>query len=97
MPNYMGHMNVLKVVTLQWHWGILQELHSDDCTADEFWTFLWNSKDFMMTCYTKTTATTEEENALGILSGHAYAILQIAAVVDNDGKNARILQVRNVL
>ena len=28
-----------------------------------------------MTCYSKSTAKSEEENELGILSGHAYSIL----------------------
>lgn len=58
--------------------------NKDDCTADELWDYLWNylQEGFLMTCYTKTTDKTEEENALGILSGHAYAILHLAKVTD---------------
>ena len=54
--------------------------NKDECTVDELWTFLWESymKRFLLTCYTKSTETTEEENQLGILSGHAYAILKLA-------------------
>lgn len=54
--------------------------NKDECTVDELWTFLWDCylKKFLLTCYTKSTATTEEENQLGILSGHAYAILKLA-------------------
>lgn len=67
------------------------------CT-DDLWTKLNDSskQGFLLTCYSKATMQTEEENELGILSNHAYAILQLAAVKDNQNQNARILQIRNV-
>jgi len=37
----------------------------------------------------------EEENDLGLLSGHAYAILDHQEVVGSTGKTERIIKIRN--
>ena len=50
---------------------------------------------FILTCYTKTTEIIEQENELGILSGHAYAILDLRKVVGSDMIEDRIIKIRN--
>jgi hypothetical protein len=45
-----------------------------------------DDKKYILTCYTKETNIREEENKLGILSGHAYAILDKQEVIDSKGK-----------
>lgn len=52
-------------------------------TADE--------RNWMITCYTKNTKITEEQNDNGIVSGHAYTVLQAAEVRDSQGNPARIV------
>lgn len=51
--------------------------NKDNLDADGYWKYLEdndNQKN-VLTCYTKATELREEENELGILSGHAYSIL----------------------
>lgn len=48
-----------------------------------------------MTCFTKSTQITEEKNDTGIVSGHAYTILDVRNVIDSQGKSQRIVQIRN--
>ena len=50
--------------------------------------------DYLMTCYTKTTNVREEQNPLGIVSGHAYSILDIKTVRTKNGQ-VRLIQIRN--
>lgn len=59
--------------------------NKDECSAEELWEycFVRFKKGYMLTCYTKSTTTMEEENNLGILSGHAYAILNMVEVNGN--------------
>ena len=48
-------------------------------------------KNYLFTCYTKETTVREEENQLGILAGHAYAILDNQEVIDSTGKLQKIV------
>ena len=70
------------------------QLESSD--PNEVWNLLWeaNKKDYLMTCYSKSTNIREERNPLGIVSGHAYSILDVREVV-TEKETARILQIRN--
>ena len=69
-------------------------LESED--SDEVWEYVKNSNDrqYLLTCYTKSTETREEKNPLGIVSGHAYSILDAQEVITTEGKE-RIIQIRN--
>lgn len=63
---------------------------------DVMWKYIKesNDKNYLLTCYSKSTEVREEKNALGIVSGHAYSILDAREVVTNDGTD-RIVQIRN--
>ena len=67
--------------------------NKDDATIDELWEFCYNNfqKRFLLATYSKSATTVEEENALGILAGHAYAILDIQEVLNRSNQKARIL------
>lgn len=69
-------------------------LESSD--PDEVWKYIKESDEakYLLTCYTKSTDIREEKNPLGIVSGHAYSILDAKEVQTADG-NERIVQVRN--
>ena len=54
-----------------------------------------NAKQFMLTCFTHSAETTEEQSDQGLVSGHAYTILDVRNVIDNRGQPRRILQIRN--
>ena len=56
---------------------------------------LYNAQNFIITCFTKSTEVTEEKSGEGIVSGHAYSILDVREVMDSRGRPARILQIRN--
>lgn len=62
-------------------------------TADETWNYCWVNykQNFLLTAYTKETEIIEEENDLGLLSGHAYTILQLQIVSDPNGVDWRIV------
>lgn len=64
---------------------------------DNVWTKLLkaNSKNYILTCFTKSTSINEEQDKLGIVYGHAYSILDVEDIVDSRGKAARVLQIRN--
>jgi len=63
---------------------------------DVMWAYIKesNDKNYLLTCYSKSTEVREEKNPLGIVSGHAYSILDAREVVTKDGKD-RIVQIRN--
>nr|QBH22547.1 calpain family cysteine protease [Philasterides dicentrarchi] len=65
--------------------------------AEQYWNYVRkHDKDrYIMTCYTDSTDVVEEENDLGLLSGHAYSILDAQEVQDNRGVKAKIFQIRN--
>jgi calpain-15 len=67
---------------------------SDD--PNVMWDFIKesNDKNYLLTCYSKSTEIREEKNPLGIVSGHAYSILDAKEVVTKDGSD-RIVQIRN--
>ncbi|EAR84910.2 calpain family cysteine protease (macronuclear) [Tetrahymena thermophila SB210] len=69
----------------------------DNLTADEFWKYLEqnDNQQNVLTCYTKSTNVREEENELGILSGHAYSILDHQSVRGDDNQFHKILKIRN--
>ena len=63
--------------------------------------FVWdklkraNDQEFMMTCFTKNTQITEEKHDTGIVSGHAYSILDVRKYVDSHGRTQKLIQIRN--
>lgn len=64
---------------------------------DEAWSQLKeaNAKQFMLTCFTYSGRTVEEKKEQGIVSGHAYTILDVQNVIDSRGNPRRIVQIRN--
>ena len=54
-----------------------------------------NERRFMLTCFTKSTEIIEEQNAEGIVFGHAYTILDVRDIIDSRGIPARVIQIRN--
>ncbi len=54
-----------------------------------------NTKQYMLTCFTKSTQITEEKSGEGLVAGHAYTILDVRNIIDSRGQPARILQIRN--
>ncbi len=55
----------------------------------------YNVQNFIITCFTKSTKRTEEKIEIGIVSGHAYSILDLREIVDSQGQLRRIVQLRN--
>lgn len=49
----------------------------------------------MMTCFTHSGKTIEEKSNLGLVSGHAYTILDVRNILDINGNPQRLLKVRN--
>lgn len=49
----------------------------------------------MLTCFTHSGKTVEEKNDEGIVSGHAYTILDVQNVIDSNSNPRRIVQIRN--
>jgi hypothetical protein len=64
---------------------------------NEVWATIVNAnmKKYMLTCFTRSTEVTEEKSDTGLVSGHAYTILDAQNVIDSRGKPARIVQIRN--
>lgn len=64
---------------------------------NEYWQQLTKAdrREWIMCCYTGNTNVREEKMNTGIVSGHAYSLLQAQEVVDSQGRNARIVQIRN--
>lgn len=54
-----------------------------------------NAQNFILTCFTKSAETVEQQSGDGLVSGHAYSILDVREVVDSRGKVRMILQIRN--
>ena len=55
----------------------------------------YNDTNFIFVGWTKSTTVVEEKSASGLVSGHAYSILNVQEVKDSTGKLARIMQIRN--
>jgi hypothetical protein len=72
---------------------------TDELQADPSgsWSKIWNAnkKGHVITCYTKSAQTVEEKSSTGIVSGHAYSLIDCQEVVDSRGRQARIVQIRN--
>ncbi|CAD8089733.1 unnamed protein product [Paramecium primaurelia] len=66
-------------------------------SAQEFWEYCEqnHAQGFLLTAYTKEAELINHENELGLLAGHAYAILKLANVLDQNNKLCRIMQMRN--
>jgi calpain-15 len=65
---------------------------------DVMWDFIKKSdeKNYLLTCYSKSTEIREQKNPLGIVSGHAYSILDAKEILDKNGSiSDRIVQIRN--
>lgn len=45
----------------------------------------------MLTCFTHSTEVTEEQSDEGLVSGHAYTILDVRNVIDSYGNPRRIV------
>ena len=54
-----------------------------------------NSNNYILTCFTKSTQIREEKNTMGIVSGHAYSVLDVRQITDSRGRAAKVLQIRN--
>jgi hypothetical protein len=54
-----------------------------------------NNKNYVLTCFTKSTQIREEKSTTGIVSGHAYSILDVQEIIDSRGQRAKLLQIRN--
>ncbi len=54
-----------------------------------------NTKQYMLTCFTKSTEVTEEQSDEGMVYGHAYTILDVQDIVDSRNQPGRIIQIRN--
>lgn len=54
-----------------------------------------NTKNYILTCFTKSTKVSEEKSETGIVSGHAYSILDVRDIINAKGQPARVLQIRN--
>lgn len=54
-----------------------------------------DANKFILTCFTKSGATVEARSGEGIVSGHAYSILNVKEIVDSRGQPRMILQIRN--
>jgi hypothetical protein len=54
-----------------------------------------NAQNFILTCFTKSTQITEEKSESGLVSGHAYSIMDVREVIDSRGKVRMILEIRN--
>ena len=70
--------------------------NKDEGSPQDFWDYIktMDDKGFILTCYTKKTERIEEENELGLISSHAYSILDKQEVTYPGGK-ARLVQIRN--
>lgn len=54
-----------------------------------------NAHNYPLTCFTKSSQVVEEKSGQGLVSGHAYSILDVKEAVDSRGKVRMILQIRN--
>lgn len=54
-----------------------------------------NSKGYILTCFTKSAAIAEQQSGEGLVSGHAYSILDCREVIDAYGAPRFIVQLRN--
>ncbi|CAD8104986.1 unnamed protein product [Paramecium sonneborni] len=71
--------------------------NKENGSAQEFWDYCEQNHEqgFLLTAYTKEAELVNHENELGLLAGHAYAILKLANVQDSNNKICRIMQMRN--
>ena len=54
-----------------------------------------NAHEYVLTCFTKSAEEVEQKSGDGLVSGHAYSILDVREIVDARGKVRMILQIRN--
>lgn len=69
----------------------------DFSDLDKAWEKLRASRaqKFIITCFTYSAKNVEEQSDEGLVSGHAYSILDVREILDSRGKMARILKIRN--
>ena len=54
-----------------------------------------DAHQYPLTCFTKSAEVVEQKSGNGLVSGHAYSILDVREVVDSRGKIRMIVQIRN--
>lgn len=69
----------------------------DFSDLDKAWEKLMASRaqKFIITCFTYAAKNVEEQSDEGLVSGHAYSILDVREILDSRGRIARILKIRN--
>lgn len=97
---YGGYWNIVggdPVHALRDLTGAPYDRISDFSNPDVVWNKLKKANDqqYMMTCFTKNTQITEEKHDTGIVSGHAYSILDVRKYTDVHGNEQKLIQIRN--
>ena len=64
---------------------------------DQFWKELFDAerRGWICVCGTQSTRISEEKQVNGLLSGHAYSLLDAQNVTDSQGQRCRIVLIRN--
>jgi hypothetical protein len=68
------------------------------CQSGEFYDELKHfvvEEEYLVGCAMNFDDGAEKDMGMGIMSGHAYAILDVRVIQDDSGKNVRLLKVRN--
>ena len=54
-----------------------------------------NVKHYILTCFTKSSDISEEKMCTGLVTGHAYSILDVREIINAKGEPARVIKIRN--
>jgi hypothetical protein len=69
-------------------------MHSDQKDTDKFWSILKAADQRKFSMMAASHGQGEVENAEGVISGHAYSLIEIHEI-EKDGEEVRILKLRN--